>query len=198
MSTVLEAPPVGSIISDSPHLTADELLERPDGELYELVDGELVEKDMGALSGWVGNYVATELNLYARQHGGWAFGDGVGYRCYADDPDRVRKPDASFIRADRMAMPPEGFITVVPDLVVEVVSPNDVYYEVQAKVDEYLNAGVRLVWVVNPPNKTVQVFQPGRIVHEFGPADELPGGDVLPGFLCGVRSLFPVNPPVAQ
>jgi Uma2 family endonuclease len=189
MSTVLEEPPAESTL-----LTADELLLMPDGERYELVDGQLVERDMGALSGWVGNTVATELNLYARQHGGWAFGDGVGYRCYADDPERVRKPDASFVRADRLPSPPEGYNTIAPDLAVEVVSPNDIYYEVESKVDEYLAAGVRLVWVVNPVNKTVRVFQPGRIVCEFGPDDELTGGDVMPGFTCRVRSLFPSLP----
>ena len=86
-----------------------------------------------------------------------------------------------------------GYITIAPDLAVEVVSPNDIYYEVEAKVDEYLSAGVRLVWVVNPVNKSVRVFQPGRIVDEFGPDGELTGGGVIPGFTCSVRSLFPVK-----
>ena len=193
MSIVLEAPPLAMALSD-PRYTPNELLHRADGDRYELVDGELVEKDMGALSGWVGGEMFGQLRDYVKQHGGWAFTDGVSYRCYADDPDRVRKPDASFIRADRMAMPPEGFITVVPDLVAEVVSPNDIYYEVETKVDEYLGAGVRLVWVVNPVNKSVRVFQPGRIVGEFGADDELTGGDVMPGFTCRVRPLFPSSP----
>ena len=197
MSITLEAPPLVMELSGPP-VTPDELLHMADGDRYELVDGELVEKVLGALSGWVGNRIGAELDQYARHHGGWAFGDGVGYRCYADDFDRVRKPDASFIRVDRMAMPPEGFITVVPDLVVEVVSPSDVYYEVEAKVDEYLHAGVRLVWVINPPNMTVRIFQQRADVRQLGPADELTGGDVLPGFTCGVRSLFPVSPPAAQ
>ena len=197
MSITLEAPPLVMELSDPP-VTPDELLHMADGDRYELVDGELVEKVMGALSGWVGGEVFGRIRDYAQHHGGWAFTDGVSYRCYDDDPDRVRKPDASFIRADRMAMPPEGFITVVPDLVVEVVSPSDVYYEVEAKVDEYLHAGVRLVWVINPPNMTVRVFQQGADVRQLGPADELTGGDVLPGFTCRVRSLFPLSPPAAQ
>ena len=197
MSTVLEAPPQ---LMPAPVAiyTADDLLLMPDGERYELVDGELVERDMGALSGWVGNRMASELDRYAQQHGGWAFGDGVGYRCYADDLERVRKLDASFVGADRLPSPPEGYITVAPDLAVEVVSPNDIYYEVEAKVDEYLSAGVRLVWVVNPVNKSVRVFQPGRIVGEFGADDELNGGDVMPGFACRVRSLFPSSPQAAH
>lgn len=193
MSTVLEAPPLGMPAPVAIY-TADDLLHMPDGERYELVDGELVERDMGALSGWVGNRVASELDQYSRQHGGWAFGDGVGYRCYADDRERVRKPDASFVRADRLSSPPEGYITIVPDLAVEVVSPNDAYYEVEAKVDEYLAAGVRMVWVINPANNSVRVFHPKRIVEEIGTDGELTGGDVMPGFTCGIRSLFPPVP----
>lgn len=192
MSTVLEAPP-HEMSAPVATYTADDLLLMPDGERSELVDGELVERDMGALSGWVGNRVASELDQYSQQHGGWAFGDGVGYRCYADDPERLRKPDASFVGADRLPSPPEGYITIAPDLAVEVVSPNDIYYEVEAKVDEYLSVGVRLVWVVNPVNQSVRVFQPGRIVNEFGPDGELTGGDVMPGFTCLVGSLFPVK-----
>lgn len=197
MSTVLEAPPHEMPVSVAGY-TADDLLRMAEGERYELVDGELVERDMGALSGWVGGEVFGRIREYARQHGGWAFGDGVGYRCYTDDPERVRKPDASFVGADRLPSPPEGYITIAPDLAVEVVSPNDIYYEVEAKVDEYLSAGVRLVWVVNPVNKSVRVFQPGRIVGEFGADDELTGGDVMPGFACRVRSLFPSSPQTAH
>ena len=193
MSTVLEAPPHEMPVSVAGY-TADDLLRMAEGERYELVDGELVERGMGALSGWVGGEVFGRIREYARQHGGWAFGDGVGYRCYTDDPERVHKPDASFVGADRLPSPPEGYITIAPDLAVEVVSPNDIYYEVEAKVDEYLSAGVRLVWVVNPVNKSVRVFQPGRIVGEFGPDDELTGGDVMPGFTCRVRALFPSSP----
>ena len=193
MSTVLEAPPPPEAAEQVAIHTADSLLLMPDGERYELVDGQLVERDMGALSGWVGGEVFGRIREFACQHGGWAFGDGVGYRCYRDDPDRVRKPDASFVQAGRMETLPEGWVTIPPDLVVEVISPNDVYYEVEAKIDEYLSAGVRLIWVVNPANQTVREIRPGRQIHEFRTEDELTGGEVLPGFSCLVRSLFPSN-----
>ncbi len=194
MITVLEAPPLLEPIAPDAVHTADDLLQMLDGEQYELVDGQLVERDMGALSGWVGGEVFGRIREYAIQHGGWAFGDGVGYRCYADDRERVRKPDASFIRADRLPSPPEGYITIAPDLAVEVVSPNDIYYEVEAKVDEYLAAGVRMVWVINPANNSVRVFHPKRIVEEIGADGELTGGDVMSGFTCGIRSFFPPVP----
>ena len=191
MSTVLEAPPPLELPTTVVTHTADDLLHMPDGERYELVDGELVERVCGALSGWIAGHVAAELGRFAHQHGGWAFGWGVGYCCFVDDPERVRRPDASFVRADRLPIPPQGFITIAPDLAVEVVSPNDMYYEVELKVDEYLAAGVRMVWVINPANQSVRVFHPKRIVEEIGTDGELTGGDVMPGFTCGVRLLFP-------
>lgn len=175
--------------------TADELLHMPDGDCFELVNGELVEKNMGAVSGWVGNKVSARLDHYSETSGGWAFGDGVGYRCY-EDPEQVRKPDASFVRAGRFENDelPEGFITIPPDLAVEVVSPNDRYYEVETKVEEYLEAGVLLVWVINPDNRNVRVFRQGRPPVQLGVGDELTGNDVLPGFRCAVAELFPPKP----
>ena len=177
-------------------VTADELLQMADGDRFELVNGELVEKDMGALSGWVGGEAFGHLRDYAKGSGGWAFSDGTGYRCY-DDPDKVRKPDASFIRAGRLVNDeiPVGFITIAPDLAVEVVSPTDKYYEVEAKVEEYLEAGVLLVWVLNPANRSVRVFRQGCEPIQLGPNQKLTGGDVLSGFVCLVSELFP---PVAS
>ena len=177
-------------------VTADELLQMPDGDRFELVNAELVEKDMGALSGWVGGEAFGHLRDYARQSGGWAFSDGTGYRCY-DDPDKVRKPDASFIRAGRLENNeiPLGFITIAPDLAVEVVSPNDKYYEVESKVEEYLDSGVALVWVLNPDNRSVRVFHQGCEPIQLGAHQQLTGGDVLPGFSCQVAELFPPAAP---
>jgi Uma2 family endonuclease len=87
--------------------------------------------------------------------------------------------------------PPEGYITIAPDLVVEVVSPNDLYYEVDRKVEEYLDAGVQLVWVINPDTRSVQVYVPGSGVTRLDDSQELTGRDVLPGFACRVGDLFP-------
>jgi len=187
MSTVLDAPPAHSTI------TPDELLQMVNGDHFELVDGQLVQRNMGALSGWVGGEMFAQIREYARQHGGWAFGDGVGYQCYSDNPEKVRKPDASFIKPGRLNSLPDGYLTAVPDLVVEVVSPNDVYCDVESKIDEYLNAGVELVWVVNPANRSIRVFQSVRVVHEITSSGTLDGADVMPGFVCEVRSLFPAE-----
>ena len=170
--------------------TADELLSLPDGDRFELVDGQLLERSLGTIASWVGGEVYARLRDVARSTGGWAFADGTGYRCF-DEDDRVRKPDASFIRPGRLPQLPEGFTTSPPDVAVEVISPSDVLYEVEAKVDEYLDAGVKLVWLINPSNRSVRVFQPNQRPIQLGPADDLTGSDVLPDFRCSVAELFP-------
>ena len=182
--------------------TPEDLLQMPDGDRYELVDGQLVEQeDMGGKSVWAGGQVFLGLALYAKANGGWAFMDGVGYQCYPFAPDQVRKPDASFVCAGRFENDeiPDGHIRIPPDLAVEVVSPNDLYYKVESKVDEYLRAGVSIVWVVNPEFRTVRVFR-GSIeqLTQFGPNDELTGGETLPGFRCRVADLFPAPSPASD
>ncbi len=120
------------------------------------------------------------------------------YQCYSFDSTRVRRPDASYIRPGRFENEtlPEGHIRVFPDLAVEVVSPNDLYYKVESKVDEYFRAGVSVVWVVNPAFRTVRVFR-GSIQNltQFGPDDELTDDEAMPGFRCRVVELFPPREP---
>ena len=177
---------------ESPPITAEELLHMPDGDRYELVDGELQELDRGAISSWVGNQAAKRITVFVDDnHLGWVFGSDAGY-CIYEDPNQVRRPDASFVARSRLEELPERYLRVAPDLVIEVVSPNDRYYEVERKVDEYLEAGVRMVWVINPELRTVRVFrksESGPIDRHAG--DELSGEDVLPGFTCRVAELFP-------
>ncbi len=108
--------------------TADDLLQRPDGDRYELVGGQLVEIDMGARSGWVGGQIYAALNAYSeRGRRGWAFPAEVGIRCFSDEPERVRRPDAFFVCRGRLKHEevPEGFVRIPPDVAAEVISPND-------------------------------------------------------------------------
>ena len=179
--------------------TADDLLRMPDGERYELVDGQLVEIDMGALSSWVGGNLYAKLHAYAGNgKNGWAFPADNGIQCFPHDPERVRRPDASFVRRGRFPNEqiPEGFVRIVPDVVAEVVSPNDNYYAVDQKVWEYLEVGVKLVWVINPHKRTVMAYRGPKGDTSLSRAeDELTGGDVLPGFHCHVSELFPPAEP---
>lgn len=176
--------------------TADDLLTMPDGKRFELVYGELVEKDVGWESEWVGTNLVALLWVYCRLHGGWVNGSSAGYRCFEesipDDPERVRKPDVSYIAPERMTSGqiPVGHCELVPDLVVEVNSPNDRRSKIESKVIEYLQAGVRLVWVIDPPTESVVVHRQNGTVSELGLTDELDGEDVAAGFRCPVRELF--------
>ncbi len=86
----------------------------------------------------------------------------------------------------------EGFCSIAPDLAVEVVSPNDVIEELDEKVEEYLRTGVKLVWVVHPGVKAVQVFRADGSESWLRAPDELSGEDVIPGFRCRVEAFFPM------
>jgi len=171
----------------------DQLEQLPDADHYELVGGKLVEKDMGAESDMIALRIGGRLDLFCLQHQiGRVFGSTTGYRCFPHDPKLLRRPDASFIANGRLPnnQPPKGDIQIAPDLAVEVVSPNDLYEEVEAKVNEYLAAGVKLVWVVSPGSRTVLIRRPDDtcvLVRESG---ELSGENVVPGFACKVAELF--------
>ncbi len=173
--------------------TPEDLLTMPDGHQYELVDGELVEKPIG----YKASYVASRLYLFMEQfvlHNslGWTIVEGA-YQCFAEDPSRVRKPDVSFVAKDRMPgnRLPEGHCTVTPDLAVEVISPTNRFSDMERKVQEYLRAGVRLVWVVDPPSRTIHAYRPSDPnVRLYYDSDTLLGEDVLPGFQCAVSDIF--------
>ena len=174
-------------------ITPKDLLMMPDGDRYELVDGELVERNMGFLS----SVYASRLGRWLGEHCeanrlGWVADAEAGYQCFPDSPNKVRKPDVSFISGKRLSAQeaPQGWCPLAPDLAVEVVSPNDVMEQVFEKVYEYLGAGVRLVWVLIPSAVTVLVMRKegGGAILRAG--DVLDGEDVVPGFRCSVDDLF--------
>jgi Uma2 family endonuclease len=175
------------------HYTPEDLLTMPDGNNYELADGNLVERKMGARSSYVAGETFVIMHGFCRLNRlGWVFPEGTSFQCFPDAPAKVRRPDTSFIRFGRFPgeLLPEGHIRIAPDLAVEVVSPNDLVYEIDEKVEEFLAAGVPLVWVVNPETRTVQVHRPTGPGVILRAGDELTGEDVLPGFRCRVADLF--------
>jgi Uma2 family endonuclease len=175
--------------------TPEDLLTMPDRDDYELVDGQLVErKKMSTWACYVAGSLCSRLaNFSQANQPGWVLPDGNTYQCFPDDPNRVRRADASFIRRERMTLEQataRGHTRVNPDLAVEVMSPNDLAYDVDEKVQEWLGAGASLVWVINPRTRTVRVHRAegsGTILREH---DYLDGEDVLPGFRCQVKELF--------
>lgn len=175
--------------------TPEDLLTMPDGDLYELVDGELVEQKMGARSSWTAGQTFLHISTWNRSEPkGWVFPENTSFQCFMDDLTRTRRADTAFVRFGRFEgeQLPQGHIRIAPDLAVEVISPHDLYYEVERKVEEYLAAGVLLVWVVNPDSRIVMVYRPnGGEPSRLTDGDVLSGDDVLPGFECPVADLLP-------
>jgi Uma2 family endonuclease len=174
--------------------TPEDLLTMPDGDRYELVDGELVELNMSTLSSYVAGEIHRRLGNHSAEHRqAWIFPEGTSYQCFPDTPNKVRKPDTSAIRLERFtaAQASEtGHIPIVPDLAVEVTSPHDTVYEVDEKVQDYLSAGVTLVWEVNPELRTVTIHRPDGTSTRLGENDEITGETILPGFRCRVGEFF--------
>lgn len=170
-------------IPTSRPMTADELVTLPDDDMrHELVRGvHRVIPPPGARHGLVAARLAELLRQSAGPLGVVLVETGF---VLSRDPDTVRAPDVAFVRAARIppAGVPDGYIEGAPDLAVEIVSPSDTLYEVEEKVAEFLAAGARLVWVVNPRRRTVTAHAPGAGPVVAGEGDTLGGGDVLPGF----------------
>src|SRR5262249_49692616 len=102
----------------------------------------------------------------------------------------VRSPDAAFVRRDRLPGFTDRFVPLAPDLAVEVLSPSDRIADAMGKITMYLQAGVRLVWLVDPSARTVTIFRPDAALKLVGAGETLDGGDVLPGFSVPVAELF--------
>jgi Uma2 family endonuclease len=177
-----------------PSITPEQLLEMPDAVNYELVDGQLVERNVSTLSCRVETMVQTKVDVHCQEHKlGPVWGSSMGFVCFPGQPRKVRKPDVSFVRADRMTAElfQTGFLPIAPDLAVEVISPGDLAHEVAEKIEEYLRAGVSLVWIVEPELRIVDVYKKNGLTSRLRETDELLGEDVLPGFRCKVAELFP-------
>jgi Uma2 family endonuclease len=176
-------------------MTADELLRLPDnGMRRELIAGELHEMPpAGGEHGYVGNRAQIELGIFLKQHpeiGGSLFLAETGFRL-ARNPDTVRAPDISYVGPDRLHLARvRSFPELAPDFVVEVVSPNDTASEVQEKAEEWLRAGVRLVWVMFPATRSAMTYLADGTVQLLHADDTITGDPVLPGFACRLGDLF--------
>ena len=171
-------------------VTADQLLHMPkDGYRYQLVAGELQRMTpAGWRHGDIGNRLQVSLGAYVRSNGlGKVFMAETGF-LLSRDPDTVRAPDISFIHKDHLPspLPEEAYWPGVPDLAVEVVSPGDTFRELDEKVQAWLDAGAKLVWVVNPKWRSVSVYRSVADIKILTENDQLTGEDVpsrllLPG-----------------
>jgi Uma2 family endonuclease len=183
-----------STITPKRLLTPAELETMPDQTRFELVDGELVERKVSALSSLVELRILVLLANYCQKTNlGELWPSSLGCRCFPDRPDMVRRPDGTFVRRERLepGFLRQGFLTIFPDLVVEVLSAHDTAYEVREKTEDYLGAGVRLVWNVDPEARIVEIHRQDGTVTKLHANDEITGEDVLPGFSCRVEAFFP-------
>ncbi len=174
-------------------VTPEELLAWSDATGIELIDGVLKERTVSSLSSWVGGRIFFKLSLHVEANElGWVFPPDSGIQCFLDAPRTVRKPDVSFVKIDRLKSEEirDGWLRVVPDLVVEVVSPHDLSYEVEEKIEMFRRAGVPLIWIVIPPTRSVRVIRADGSSSLIGEGDELLGEGVVPGFACRVADLF--------
>lgn len=177
-------------------LSLEEFEGLPEEDAYrlELVRGRLVrEPRPGARHGVLMARLGARLLRHVEEN-------RLGVVCMdfsvvlSTEPPTVRGPDIAFIAGDRL--PPEdvptGFLRMAPDLAAEILSPSNTASEVQEKVLEYLDAGTRLVWVIDPQTRVVNTYRSRTDVRLLGELDELDGGEVLPGFRLPVKDLFAV------
>ncbi|MDE0011160.1 MAG: Uma2 family endonuclease [Candidatus Poribacteria bacterium] len=172
---------------ESIKMTLEEFLEY-DVEGYEYVNGELVpmappSREHGAISVNVIRYL--DAHVYQHKLG----------RLYTAETtfqvgERTAKPDVAFVSTARLTGDKTKGFSIPPDLAIEVVSPSDVQSRIAEKALAYLNAGTRLVWVLEPVTKTVTVYRSETDIKMLTHKDTLTGEDIVPGFSCAVAQLF--------
>jgi len=172
--------------------TPEDLLQLDDERLYELVDGQLVEKPMSSEANEVAWIIGGHFFVFFSQtKAGKAYPEQA-YQCFPNDCKLIRRPDVSIVVANRLAgVNKVGHVTIAPDIAIEVVSPNDKVFELDEKIADYKSAGVRAIWVVDYKARTVRVIKPGAPTMELEDHQTLTGEPVLAGFSVLVADLFP-------
>ncbi len=173
--------------------TALDLLRMPDDAWYELIEGELVEVSPSAgKSSAIALLIGSMILGFVRERGlGYVTGSQGGF-VLRTDPDTVVAPDVGFILKARYptGLPDRGFLDVPPDFAVEVISPTDEPGDVRRKQRLYDQAGVPVVWWVDPKTQSIIVRRPGSEPVTLMRGDELDGGEILPGFRLAVSDVF--------
>ncbi len=179
MSAVLSRPPEKAV---------------PDDMLYEVVDGQFVEKPMGAYSGLLALYLYKLLDEYVSRQ---RLGTVVTEIVFILDTKRDlrRRPDVAFVSSERWPIgqlpPPEGDWDLIPDLAIEVLSPGDKHPTLLKKINEYFRYGVREVWVAAPEERMVYCYSDPKTVRILDANDTL-STTLLPGWSVNVGAWLPV------
>ena len=162
------------------------------GKQVELVRGQLVVREPpGTWHGAVAASLAYLLGDFVRRHGlGLVFAQDTGFKI-GSDPDTVRAPDVAFVTRDRTGLiQARGYAELAPDLLAEILSSDDRPADVLAKVADWLAAGTRVVWVIDPERSEARVYRRDGSLSILREQDSLDGEDVLPGFSCSLRAVL--------
>lgn len=166
-------------------------IEAREDRLYELEDGILVEKTMGWYESLIASLILIEIGTYLKNHDlGQVLGADGSLKIL---PGKVKIPDVSFISWNRFPgerLPRRPIPALIPDLVVEVLSESNTKIEMDSKVAQYLEAGVRLVWYIDPAIRGARVYSSPTEMEEIRGDGVLDGRDILPGFRLSLQELF--------
>jgi Uma2 family endonuclease len=169
----------------------------PDDMLYEVVEGKVVEKIVGASEIEIATLLIEFLAPFVRAH---RLGKVLGEMIFRIDQvkDLQRRPDVSFVSHARWPyhrrVPDVAVWNMVPDIAIEIVSPSNTADHVQEKIHEYFAAGVRRVWVVYPRQREVYVYASSTEIQVLQLGQDLDGGDLIPGFRLPLAALFEDDP----
>lgn len=165
--------------------------ESPERSLLELIDGVLVDKTMGTKEAlWAGLILHYLWDFLEEHNLGLALGADGFVRLF---PGRVRIPDGSFFSWDTLGgdeFPDEAIATIVPDWAMEVLSTSNTHKEIELKLDDYFNSGVKLVWIIDPKTQTAEIYTARHSILTVKKNGVLSGGTVLPGFTLSLKKLF--------
>ena len=176
------------------NMTADDLRQLPEDHMrHELVRGQLTTMPLNTGDhGEVSLNVAVEIGNHVKSRKlGTVMVGGVGF-VLSRNPDTVRTADVTFISKGRLGKDglSDGFVPYAPDLAIEVVCQYDMCMDIQDKIEDFLQAGTAMVWILNPRNRTVTVRRSGRDPRILRENDALSGEEVCPEFSVRVAGLF--------
>lgn len=180
--------------AESDPITGEEFHMMNDIGPAELVEGKIVRMTpTTGQHGHIESKLARFIGNYVEDHRlGWVLVGEVGMYT-GRDPDTVRGADVMFLSKERLpAGPPEKFIDIAPNLIVEIVSPSNTWTEMRRKIDEYFDTGVDRVWIVEPETKSVLVYRDSTTIEKYEAGDVVTGGGELEGFEISVDDIFAV------
>ena len=166
------------------------------GTRLELVRGVVqVMSPAGSEHGWIASRILIRLGAYVEANDlGKTFAAETGFLIEVD-PDTVRAPDAAYVSHENLASAPpsSSYLQVAPDLVVEVVPPNDASTDLEAKAEQWIEAGTKIVLVADPKNQTLRVYKSKAQIEVLRSGEEFASGEVCDAWIISVNEIFDIR-----